>query len=129
MRNLPSIVKYFYDHYQVKFFLTGSASFYLKNLFSESLSGRKYLFELFPLSFSEFLQFKRAEIVLPKKNLKMSETEFKIIEPFWQEYLEFGGFPEVVNYNEKEKTLKEYLDLAFYKDFVERHRIEKIKAL
>ena len=37
--------------------MTGSASFYLKNLFSESLAGRKYIFELFPLSFQEFLKF------------------------------------------------------------------------
>jgi len=51
IKNLPSIVKYFYDHYQIKFFLTGSASFYLKNLFSESLACRKYLFELYPLDF------------------------------------------------------------------------------
>lgn len=30
LKNLPSIIKYFIDHYKVKFFLTGSASFYLK---------------------------------------------------------------------------------------------------
>ena len=46
MKTLPSVVKYFIDHYQVKFFLTGSAGFYLKNLFTESLAGRKYIFEL-----------------------------------------------------------------------------------
>ena len=34
IKNLPSIAKYFIDHYQVKFFLTGSASFYMKNLFT-----------------------------------------------------------------------------------------------
>ena len=55
---VPSAVKYLIDHYGWKFFLTGSASFYLKNLFSESLSGRKYLFELFPLDFEEFLWMK-----------------------------------------------------------------------
>ena len=34
VKNLPSVVKYFIDHYQTKFFLTGSASFYLKNHFA-----------------------------------------------------------------------------------------------
>ena len=53
VKKLPSIIKYFIDHYKVKFFLTGSASFYLKNLFTESLAGRKYIFELFPLSFKK----------------------------------------------------------------------------
>jgi len=32
-------LKYLYDHYKIKFVTTGSSSFYLKNLFSESLSG------------------------------------------------------------------------------------------
>src|SRR3989344_2761027 len=61
VQNLPDIsrvVKYLYDHWQVKFFLTGSSSYYLRNLFSESLSGRKVVYELFPLTFGEFLIFK-----------------------------------------------------------------------
>jgi predicted AAA+ superfamily ATPase len=66
VKSLPSVVKYFIDHYRVKFFLTGSASFYLKNLFTESLSGRKYLFELFPLTFREFLSFKDSPLKLPE---------------------------------------------------------------
>ncbi len=51
-------VKYLYDHHNIKFFLTGSSSFYLKNLFPESLAGRKFVFELFPLDFEEFMIFK-----------------------------------------------------------------------
>ena len=39
-----SVLKYLYDHYNIKFIITGSSSFYLKNLFSESLSGRKKIF-------------------------------------------------------------------------------------
>ena len=47
--NLPSVVKYLYDHYDnIKFLLTGSSSFYLKNYFSESMAGRKVVFEMFP---------------------------------------------------------------------------------
>lgn len=40
VRRLPSVVKYLLDHYAVKFFLTGSASFYRKNLFTEPLAER-----------------------------------------------------------------------------------------
>ena len=43
----PSAIKYLYDHKGVKFIVTGSSSYYLKNLFSESLAGRKKIFELF----------------------------------------------------------------------------------
>ncbi|MEM0385723.1 MAG: hypothetical protein QXH64_04635 [Nitrososphaeria archaeon] len=34
--------------------------------------------------------------------------------------------PEIVLSVEKEKILKEYIDLAFFKDFVERHNIKSI---
>jgi len=55
--NLPSVVKYLHDTYRIKFLLTGSSSFYLKNYFTESLAGRKVVFEMFPLTFGEFLGF------------------------------------------------------------------------
>jgi uncharacterized protein len=45
--NLPSVVKYLYDNYDIKFILTGSSSYYLKNAFQESLAGRKQIFELY----------------------------------------------------------------------------------
>lgn len=58
--NVPSVVKYLYDTHGIKFILTGSSSYYLKNFFTESLAGRKAIFELFPLSFGEFLTFRDA---------------------------------------------------------------------
>lgn len=56
--NLPSVVKDPFDVYAIKFLLTGSSSFYLKHYFSESLAGRKVVYELFPLTFGEFLGFR-----------------------------------------------------------------------
>ena len=51
-------IKYLFDHHDIKFVVTGSSSFYLKNLFPESLAGRKIELELYPLDFDEFLYFK-----------------------------------------------------------------------
>lgn len=116
---VPSVVKYFIDHYQTKFFLTGSASFYLKNLFSESLTNRKFIFELFPLSFEEFLRFKEEKVAPPKFGEKVDEVTWKLIEPLWQEYLTFGSFPEVVlakSRREKEKLLDEIFTSYFQKE-------------
>src|SRR4030042_451962 len=96
VRTLPSVVKYLIDHYQAKFFLTGSASFYLKNLFSESLSGRKYIFELFPLTFREFLDFKDSALKIPENPQDITRPVFESISPLYGEYLRFGGFPGVV---------------------------------
>lgn len=95
IQNLPSIsqaVKYLYDHYNVKFVLAGSSSYYLKNLFPESLAGRKIVFEIFPLTFGEFLRFNGIE----KKTGKKNRTRYELYRPFYLEYLEYGGFPSVV---------------------------------
>ena len=55
--NLPSVLKYLYDTYDIKFIVTGSSAYYIKNLFSESLAGRKKIFEIYPLNFGELLLF------------------------------------------------------------------------
>ncbi|MEW6102681.1 MAG: ATP-binding protein [bacterium] len=116
VRNLPSVVKYFIDHYKVKFFLTGSASFYLKNLFTESLSGRKYIFELFPLTFGEFLLFKDVTLKIPQEAKDITSSIFETISCWYEEYILFGGFPGVVlktNPFEKKKMLEEIFT-SFY---------------
>lgn len=116
LRNLPTVVKYLIDHYKVKCFLTGSASYYLKNLFTESLVGRKYLFELFPLNFKEFLWFKESNIKLPDNHKTISKPIFDTISNLYEEYLLFGGFPEVVlkkNVSEKKKSLEDIFTSYF----------------
>lgn len=108
VKNVPSVVKYLYDHYQVKSFLTGSSSFYLKNLFSESLAGRKYIFELFPLNFKEFLRLKGERINIPLEDSKITKPIFQTLDRFYEEFLKFGGFPGVIakeDFKEKKKAL------------------------
>ncbi|MCM8784523.1 MAG: ATP-binding protein [Candidatus Omnitrophica bacterium] len=122
VRNLPSVVKYFIDHYKVKFFLTGSASFYLKNLFSESLSGRKIIFELYPLTFREFLSFKNFSLYIPEKPQEITPAIFETILPLYEEYLLFGGFPGVVLKNipeEKKKALEEIFTSFFQLEVIQ----------
>lgn len=97
VRNLPSVVKYLYDHNAIKFYLTGSSSFYLKNWFSESMAGRKFLFELYPLDFGEFLWF---------KNTQYKPTAgYDLLSTLYEEYLLYGGFPGVVLAESKEEKL------------------------
>ena len=113
-------VKYLYDHYRVKFFLTGSSSFYLKNLFSESLSGRKIIYELFPLDFEEFLIFKGQEKrffpTIEKKSGAKNRIAFEKQKKYYDEYLKSGGFPGVV----LEKTNKRSVLEDIFRSFFEK---------
>jgi predicted AAA+ superfamily ATPase len=96
--NVPSVVKYLYDTYGIKFILTGSSSYYLKNYFTESLAGRKVVFELFPLSFGEFLDFKGVPY-RPRhdfSDMAFDPYEYERLKVFYEEYLAYGGLPDVV---------------------------------
>lgn len=96
--NVPSVLKYLYDHYPIKFIVTGSSSFYIRNLFSESLAGRKKIFEIYPLSFHELLQFNG--LTPPLLELEQAtgfvEATYEQLRPYYDEYIQYGGFPEVV---------------------------------
>ena len=99
VRQLPSVVKYLGDHNDIKFYLTGSSSFYLKHWFSESMAGRKFVFELFPLDFEEFLWFKGSKLSI--------DAGYEQLSGLYEEYLIYGGFPSVVlAKTTEEKTLQ-----------------------
>jgi len=113
VKNLPSVVKYLYDNYKIKFILSGSSSYYLKNLFSESLAGRKKIFELYPLDFGEFLVFNEVICGSPGLNKKFNNSGYEKLKNYYKEYLEFGGFPEVVltkNHQDKKDILLDIIN-------------------
>ena len=92
----PSAIKYLSDNFNIKFIVTGSSSYYLKNLFSESLSGRKKLFELYPLNFGEFLTFKNIPYAPGDwKRMKCNVLEYNRLAVYYEEFVRFGGFPQV----------------------------------
>ena len=126
VQNLPElsrVVKYLYDHWDVKFFLTGSSSYYLRNLFPESLAGRKIIFEIFPLNFEEFLVFKQVQketdTTFAQKAANKNRIASEQLLPLYNEFLEFGGFPSVVleeNLERKKTVLSEIFTSYFEKD-------------
>lgn len=123
MPKIVSAIKYLYDHYEVKFFVTGSSSFYLKNLFPESLAGRKFIFELYPLDFEELLVFKNIKKEFyrefTQKDKRKNLIAFEKIKKLYEEYFLFGGFPEVVledNVSQKQLLLNDIFKSYFEKD-------------
>ncbi len=112
---VASFIKYYHDHFQVKFIASGSSSYYLRNRFTESLAGRKQVFELYPLDFIEFLHFKNIG-PKPLEGFGMSayrRTLYAKYKPLYEEYIRYGGFPEVVltgSVEKKERYLKDVLN-------------------
>jgi uncharacterized protein len=96
--NLPSVLKYLYDTYEIKFIVTGSSAYYMKNMFSESLAGRKKLFEVYPLSFNELLSFNGVSTSpLSLENAGVFvKSEYERLKNYYESYINYGGFPEVV---------------------------------
>lgn len=123
MPEIVKVIKYLFDHYDIKFLITGSCSFYLKNLFPESLAGRKIIFHLYPLDFEEFLVFKEIKETFPQR-FEQKDKEKNIITHerlirLYDEYLEYGGFPQVVladNPELKKLALEDIFKSYFEKD-------------
>lgn len=139
--NLPSLVKYLFDHYHIKFFLTGSSSYYLKNTFSESMAGRKIVYEMFPLSFREFLQFKGLSHALPEDlslDSSFPQKTFDVLQGEYQQYIEYGGLPRVVltpDVERKRRLLEEIfssyinLDVRTLSDYKSTSDLRKVIRL
>ena len=114
------LVRSLYDR-GFKIFITGSSSKLLPKEISTELRGRTLTYLLLPFSFREFLKAKKN-----KPQIEVFE-ERGILLKFLKEYLTYGGFPEVVLSQNKERILKEYMEEIFYKDFVERHKIRSLE--
>ncbi len=140
VENLPSLIKYIYDTYHVKFIVTGSSSYYMKNHFSESLAGRKRIFEMYPLSFNEFLQFKKTPVgPLEKSKWQLyNKSLYSRYAELYEEYIRFGGFPEVVleeNKADKMELLNDIinshieLDIKLLSDYLVSEGLYKLVKL
>lgn len=136
-----NLLKLLHDHFKEgKIVASGSSSLEIKSKFSDSLAGRKKVFHIKPLCFDEFLEFKGAsrlknfkEMVRDESNkLKLKSlatslsSEFK---SYLEEYLIYGGYPEVVLIGKKEdkiEKLHSIVDSYIQKDIRDIANIENI---
>ena len=138
-----NLLKIIHDHFpKLKVVATGSSSLRIKHKFSDSLAGRRRIFNIEPLSFDEFLKFKEADKLLKVKeiilleNNKANATQLynahkSQLLNFFNEYLTYGGYPEVVLLDGREKKiqkLKNIADAYIQKDIREYANIEDIDA-
>ncbi len=137
VENISNVFKNLYDNYpNIKIIASGSSSISIKSNIKESLAGRKFIFNIFPLDFEEFLTFK--DDVTSKeiyKNIsKLKQVEINLpakFEKYLDEFLTFGGYPEVVlakNPDDKKQILKSIFDLYLEKDIIGFSNIENFSA-
>src|SRR3989338_2283031 len=114
-----------------KFIISGSSSYLLRREYSTLLTGRNISFEVFPLSFEEFLAFKGREI--DEENLRrgivLEKTKILLLRNLL-EYLRLGGFPEIMLKQDpfRARILEQYFDDILYKDIVDRYQLNSQKA-
>jgi len=103
-----------------KIFITGSSSKLLSKEISTLLTGRHLSYEVFPLSFKEYLRFKGLD-KLSKKDIALRE---EFIKKNFNEYIKVGGFPEIA-ITKNFQLLKNYFYDILYKDIVARYEIRE----
>lgn len=115
IKDWPKAIRTLCDTKPYQIIVTGSNSHLLSTEYSSALSGRYVVLPVYPLSFQEILSFR--DIGFTQKLCKNGGTE---IRKCLKEYIEFGGFPEIVlSLNKKEKLLT-YFDTIIVKDNAER---------
>jgi len=118
-------VRRLYDTVSKNIYITGSNSKLLSSEIATSLRGRTLSYEVYPLSFSEYLSFKDIEVDL------YSSKSLAYIRNAEAEFLKNGAFPEILFLEEKyaNQTLQEYFNVLLYRDLAERYNITNTIAL
>lgn len=118
VENLGQTLKLLVDHYkkEKQIIVTGSSSFNILDKTEEPLTGRKFVFNLFPLSIEE---------IYPDKDVSLIMKELET-------YLVYGSYPEVqvkTRMEEKQEVIHEISESYLYKDVFEFQKIKKSTTL
>lgn len=112
----------------VDVFVAGSSSKIMPQEIHTSLRGRAWSMEITPFSFREYLRAKGVDI----NKSSIYGPEKILVKGHFGDYLRWGGFPEIIfarSEFDKSKILKEYLGSIFFRDLVERFKINNIPLL
>ncbi len=108
--------------------ISGSNSKLIKKDYAEILTGRNLTIKIAPLSFLEFLSFKKFE----STDLPFSLEKQANVKRLFSEFLRYGAFPAVVlRETYKTELLQNYYEDFIYKDIASRHDVmaSKVKDL
>lgn len=118
VRDYEEVVNAYNSDGGFSIFITGSNSYLLSGELMTKLTGRYVEFEMFTLSFSEFLDMKR----FMGKAVGDARIEF-------DEYLRYGGFPRFLEYEDPEakaRYIEDVVGQIVDKDIRSRNKIRNI---
>ena len=118
VRDYEEVVNAYNSDGGFSIFITGSNSYLLSGELMTKLTGRYVEFEMFTLSFSEFLDMKR----FMGKAVGDARIEF-------DEYLRYGGFPRSLEYEDPEakaRYIEDVVGQIVDKDIRSRNKIRNI---
>lgn len=118
VRDYEEVVNAYNSDGGFSIFITGSNSYLLSGELMTKLTGRYVEFEMFTLSFSEFLDMKR----FMGKEVGDAQIEF-------DEYLRYGGFPRSLEYDDPEakaRYIEDVVGQIVDKDIRTRNKIRNI---
>jgi len=117
IENIGRAIKLIVDNIEnIRVILTGSSSFDLANKTGDTLTGRKIVLTLYPISQKELLQ---------------ADTEFSI-ERNLNDILIYGSYPAVITaqtYREKEEKLRELVNSYLLKDILAFNLVKNSKII
>ena len=107
-------------------YITGSSAKMLSKEIGTQMRGRGLSWELFPFSFSEYLNHSGIKNTLPA-----SSRDRILIQKTFADFYEQGGFPEVIGMDKplRIKIHQEYFNSILFRDLIERYDISHPRAL
>lgn len=128
LENPSEFLKLIADHHKnIKLIVSGSSSFEIKSKFKNSLVGRTVNFEIFNLSFEEFLLFKGYYF---NKNKTITEKKNNELKLLFETFVLYGGYPKIALTEEidlKGKYLQQIIDTYVKKDIRDLAQVKDIE--
>lgn len=129
--NATKLFKSIFDGYpRLKIFASGSSAIEMHKHLKESLAGRRRLYRLCPLSFSEWLPSRPGGVCAPENwQSSVDARTHRLLRQYLEEFVLFGGLPGLVHEksaDSKKRLLIDYLSTYVQKDIKALLREEDI---
>ncbi|MBU1200896.1 MAG: ATP-binding protein [Nanoarchaeota archaeon] len=129
LKDPTKFIKVIHDHHpEIKLIVSGSSTFEIRKKLKQSLAGRTITFEVYPLDFEEFLEFKEKKYALKAENSEAINHELISLA---EEFITFGGYPGVVIEpvsEVKQKLLSQIINTYIRKDIRDIGNIRNIDS-